>query len=405
MSYRFVRVTTNYPQYIKDFYLRNPEAKLKSYNDQYVELTQDSIEISSAYVKNLNKIGVKAFEIITNAVHLQNSWKTENNISSNISTQDLAIIQIKSYQPEIVWIDDLEIVDKGWKTKLLKEVPSIKLFIGHHCAPYNDSLIEKLKLFDIMFTCTPGLRNDFEKLGIKSYLMYHGFESSVLDKITEEPKEIDLIFTGSLISGGGFHTSRIEYIESILKSGINITLFGNLEEKKKVLLKKVFYNIIISLRKLGLSSTIESISVLKKNKAFGDSKIHFYSKKLINCAKPPVFGFEMFKTLSKSKVCFNIHGEVAGNCAGNIRLFEATGVGTCLVTDWKENIKDLFEPGKEIITYKTKEECVAKIKWLNDNPNEMERIAKAGQKKTLSFHTIEKRAILLNEILENELIK
>ncbi len=102
-------------------------------------------------------------------------------------------------------------------------------------------------------------------------------------------------------------------------------------------------------------------------------------------------------------MCFNIHGEIAKGCAGNLRLFEATGVGTCLITDWKRNLSELFEPEKEVITYKTKEECIEKIKWLLMNPLETQKIAKAGQARTLKDHTTENRAELIHELLKSNL--
>ena len=405
MSYRFVRVTNNYPQYIKSFYSRHPEAHLNSYEDQYLQLTRDSIETSSAYVKNLNKIGVKAFEIITNANILQDTWKKENGLPQNIAEEQLIIEQIKHYEPDVVWIDDLSLANEEWKTKLLKEVPSVKLFVGHHCAPYSETLLKSLKLFDFVFTCTPGIKDDYEKHGIKTFLMYHGFEASILEEISKDNKmpETNFSFSGSLYAGSGFHKSRIEYIEAILKSGIEIDLFCNLESFKKLLLKKVFFFIIGALRTLKLEKFIDTVSALKKNKAFGDTPVKFYSKKLLNSSKPPVFGYEMYQLLSKSNICFNIHGEVAGDFAGNIRLFEATGVGCCLVTDWKSNITELFEPGKEIVTYKTVEECIEKVKWLIDNPEEREKIARAGQERTLKDHTFAGRAQSLNKVLLDNL--
>ena len=74
-----------------------------------------------------------------------------------------------------------------------------------------------------------------------------------------------------------------------------------------------------------------------------------------------------------------------------------------MVTDWKENITDLFEPDKEIVTYKSVDECIEKVKWLLDNSIEREKIARAGQERTLSAHTIENRASFLNEIIKKEL--
>lgn len=405
MSYRFIRVTSNYPQYIDNFYSRYPEAHLKSYQDQHAQLINDSIETASAYVKNLNKIGVEAVEIISNATVLQNTWKKEHQLPQNTSDKELVIKQIKEYQPTVVWIDDFSFLDKEWKTKLLKEVPSIKLFVGHHCAPYNENLADKFKLFDILFTCIPCLTKEFEALGIKTHLLYHAFEDSVLDNLEIDNKfpATNFLFSGSLYSGSGFHKSRIDYVEAMLKAGIKIDLYCNLEPFKKLFAKKVFYHAIFTLKKLKLQKLIDSISILKKNKAFGDVPIQFYSKQLTQSSKPPVFGYEMFQLMAKSNITFNIHGEVAGNCAGNIRLFEATGVGTCLVTDYKDNITELFEPGKEIITYTSIDDCIEKIKWLIKNPIEREKIAKAGQQRTLKDHTFKVRANTLHEIIKSNL--
>jgi spore maturation protein CgeB len=279
--------------------------------------------------------------------------------------------------------------------------------IGHICAPYNAITAEKFKLFDIMFTCIPCLKNELAKLGVNSYLLYHGFETTVLTNLNNDNNypESNFLFSGSLYAGSGFHKSRIEYIEKMLKAGIDMDLYCNLESRKKIAVKKSMYIIINILRKLHLNSLIEKIPVLNKNRGYGDVPIKYYSEELLNSSKPPVFGYEMYKLLSKAKICFNIHGEVAEKCAGNIRLFEATGVGTCLVTDWKENITDLFEPGKEIITYKTVEECIEKVKWLLDNPKERERIALAGQQRTLTDHSIANRSRAMNEIIEKELNK
>ncbi len=407
MSYRFVRVTDNYPQYIKSFYLKNPDIHLKSYACQYNQLISDSFEIASSYTKNLNKIGVEAYDIISNAEILQATWKKEKFLPSEMTSQELIIKQLQFYKPEVVWIDDFSLVDKEWKNTLLKQVPSIKLLIGHICAPYNSFTAEKFKLFDIMFTCIPCLKNELSKLGINSYLLYHGFETSAFSNLNNNNNypESNFLFSGSLYAGSGFHKSRIEYIEKMLKSGIGMDLYCNLESRKKIMIKKGMYFLINLLKKFRLEKLIEKIPVLNKNKSYGDVPIKYYSKELLDSSKPPVFGYEMYKLLSKAKICFNIHGEVAEKCAGNIRLFEATGVGNCLVTDWKENITDLFEPGKEIVTYKSVEECIEKVKWLLDNPIEREKIAKAGQKRTLTDHTIENRAQLMDEIIKNELNK
>jgi len=44
-----------------------------------------------------------------------------------------------------------------------------------------------------------------------------------------------------------------------------------------------------------------------------------------------------------------------------MRLFEATGSGALLLTDYSDSLNIYFEPEKEVITFKTIEEAVDKV--------------------------------------------
>ena len=118
-------------------------------------------------------------------------------------------------------------------------------------------------------------------------------------------------------------------------------------------------------------------------------------------AQSAVFGLEMYQTLRKSKVTFNHHIDISANSASNMRLFEATGVGACLITDWKNNLKEFFVPEQEVVTYKSVDECVEKVKWLLRHPQERQMIAKAGQARTLKDHTFGQRAVQLDKIIKS----
>ena len=59
----------------------------------------------------------------------------------------------------------------------------------------------------------------------------------------------------------------------------------------------------------------------------------------------------MYRVLARSKIALNRHIDVAEDHANNMRLYEATGVGTFLITDAKRNLSELFEPGEEVVTY------------------------------------------------------
>jgi spore maturation protein CgeB len=112
-----------------------------------------------------------------------------------------------------------------------------------------------------------------------------------------------------------------------------------------------------------------------------------------------VIALEYFKILSRSKINLNNHIDCAGEFAGNIRLFEATGMQSCLMTDWKINLPEMFEPDAEIVTYRTADECAEKVRYLLDHEKERQKIAAAGQQRTLRDHTYRRRAEQVDEII------
>ena len=82
---------------------------------------------------------------------------------------------------------------------------------------------------------------------------------------------------------------------------------------------------------------------------------------------------------------------MANGYANNMRLFEATGVGTLLLTDWKANLAELFEPGREVIAYRTPDECAELIGYYLEHDAERDAVARAGQQRTLREHSYDQR--------------
>jgi len=74
-------------------------------------------------------------------------------------------------------------------------------------------------------------------------------------------------------------------------------------------------------------------------------------------------------------------------------------MGTLLITDWKANLREMFEPGRDVIAYHTFEECAELIKYYLEHEKEREAIAKAGQQRTLREHTYYHRVRELLDIL------
>jgi spore maturation protein CgeB len=126
---------------------------------------------------------------------------------------------------------------------------------------------------------------------------------------------------------------------------------------------------------------------------------------IVERASNPVFGLDMYQLLHDSQITLNTHIDIALEWASNMRLYEATGVGTCLLTDWQDDLSELFVPDKEVVTYRNANEAVEKANYLLTHDNERRAIAHAGKKRTLAEHTFDKRAIQFDELIQKALKK
>lgn len=398
MSFKLLSISSMYRGYLDSFYRKYTSTKELSYHEHYNLLLNDTTEFAGSYTLNFRKLGIDAQCIIANDIVLQNKWKKEACIDSEDNSKIL-FEQVNSFRPDILWIEDLNHINSEWFGKIREKVKSISCIIAYHCAPYNKNQIDKLKLADIIITCTPGLKLDFEAMGLKTYLVYHGFDTNLLSRLNEKAPAAgnNLIFSGSLISGGNFHNSRIKLIESLLNNNLDIALYVTLENKYKIKAKQAIYLLSDFLRKVKLEKVTDKYSIFE----YGKTPVLGYSNGLMAANHNPVYGLDMYNLFRSAKIVLNIHIGVAGIYAGNMRLFEVTGVGSCLLTDNKRNLSDLFEIGKEVVAYESPEDCISKARWLLDHEDERSQIARAGQKKTLESHTVNSRCKSIIEIINN----
>jgi spore maturation protein CgeB len=111
----------------------------------------------------------------------------------------------------------------------------------------------------------------------------------------------------------------------------------------------------------------------------------------------------MLGVLGQSQITLNRHTDAMGTSFGNIRAFEATGMGACLVSDTGSNVNDIFEPDSEIVTYASVDEAVEKLSYLKEHDAARMAIAQAGQARTLREHTSTHRSHTFHEIISNAL--
>ncbi|MCO5242059.1 MAG: glycosyltransferase [Chitinophagaceae bacterium] len=75
----------------------------------------------------------------------------------------------------------------------------------------------------------------------------------------------------------------------------------------------------------------------------------------------------------------------------NCRAFEITGAGALQIMEYRPSIEQCFEPGKEILVYKSYDELIELIQRAIRYPDEMKKIREAGLKRAVYEHTYEHR--------------
>jgi spore maturation protein CgeB len=406
MNYRFVKVTSFYRDFLKRYYIQYPDVINLNYDQQMTHLMSMGFGWADFYARHLRDLGNDSYEIVANAIPLQNTWIKEHD--SGLSGNQIVLDQLKYLKPDVVMFQDSYNFNGEWIKDLKKLVPSIKLAFGFGCSPFNNLHIEQFKAFDFMIVCSPRFQISFQESGLRVHTLLHGFEDSLLDKISKDNyyPEVDFSFLGSFISGSGGHILRQQVINQLIKSKINLDIYAHILKINPLdlLMRRSAYITALLMKALKFDNFAKKLPGIKKAYFLNELPYNPKNVSAINkIAKEPIYGLEMFKAISKSKIGFNMHGEIAGDYAANVRLFEITGVGSCMITDFKKNLNEIFEIDKEVISFSSGDECVEKIKWLLEHPKEREEIARAGQRRVLRDHTYKIRAGQLNDIVSGEL--
>lgn len=257
--------------------------------------------------------------------------------------------QIRAYMPDVVLVLDINL----FSSRLVKKLVQMPVILsGEIASPLPPKRF--IKSYDLIFSAHPGLVKQIERTGVKAIWCPLGTDPEAFRKTPPPKRDIDAVFVGSF---GRLQKNTGPLLAEIKKQCPTLQIFGNVSQK--------------TLEKFGLSDTYMG----------------------------PAWGSQMYEILRRSKISINRHGEIAGPFAANMRMYESTGSGALLITEEKSNLKDLFIPGVEVVTYKDNLDAATKVRYFLDHPNELKAIASAGQRKTLNEHTYEKRvAQMIQEI-------
>ena len=370
-------VDTYYPSFLNAQGLNKVPHSNSQYSSQLSLALDAGFGTGGAYLTGLRQAGWEAEIVIPNSLTLQTMWAREHKVSEpwaagwdyGLHLSRLPLVngylhkfphihrmlleQVKSLKPDVVMVQDLNLIPFGLAKELKKYCG---LLVGEIASPLPPKSF--LMNYDLILSALPSIVDTARAWGLSSEWVPLGFDDKWKTISPASSRPIDAIFVGS---------------------------FTRLQKSTAPLLAEVA-KLIPGLQIYGTAPR----DVLQE---WGLESFH----------KGPAWGKDMFALLGQSKLVLNRHGEVAGPYAVNMRMFEATGSGALLVTENKSNLARLFEPEVEVLAYDTPQQAAQIARNILDNPSRLDAIALAGQNKTLTAHTYSARAKQITELFESKI--
>jgi spore maturation protein CgeB len=409
MSYKFQKFTTVYPGYTEQFLVDNPDYRSLSYQQLYERFVGSHYGWADYYARKLGALGREAQDIIADVEPLQKAWARERGVNYRPGhwLRDIALAQVRCFRPDVIFLQDLYTFDASFRRQLRQAGGKGLLMIGWQAAPIKDySLLRDL---DLVLTCAPHFVDYIRQAGMDAALFLHAFEPSVLASLPSNlNRDLDFTFIGSFVIQQGFHNDRYALVRYLMQS-TPLHVWGQVHKasvpSRRIRLMSKAAAVAGKLTGRGSQRTRPQTNqqpgprVVPEGVSAGNSAGPNHQNRFHD----PVFGLRYYEILARSKLTFNSHIDCAEQYAGNMRLFEATGAGACLLTDRKSNLSELFEPDVELVTYGSAEECAEKVNYLLEHDELRVAIAAAGQRRVLRDHTFEQRAIYLDELIQQAL--
>ena len=368
---RIFIINIDYERFLAQFYASQPGLREASYADQLAARDATLFGVSDFYPRRLRELGHEAVEVHSNNEVLQRAWAREQGVSvpagrtwqpaarvgglslplprANRWAVDILRAQIEDFKPDVVLTHDLQEPTNGfWRWIKGRGIT----LVGQVASPLPRSLDPQA--FHTILTSLPNFVERLRQAGTRAELFRLGFDPVILERLgSRSAPEHGVSFVGSVSPE---HSSRVSFLEQVAAE-CDIAIHAH-----------------------GANRLPERSPIRRQDRG-------------------EVWGIDMYRALSRSAITLNHHIGIAGEYANNMRLYEATGVGTLLITDAKANLRDMFEPDQEVVVYHDARECVEKIRYYLSHPVEGAEIAAAGQRRTIREHTYADRMRQLTRIL------
>lgn len=347
---KIVLLTTYYGPFLRNFYAEYNPAGFESFEQHLHTLLAKFFGDSGSTYHHLKAAGHDCFLIIANNRPLQEQWAKENNIPFNDENweMDIAYAQIRKLAPDIFYNEGV-FEYFGEFTK--RASAHCKKATAWMSTPFSPAL--DLSGISLILSSTPAFVEEFRKLGIASEYLLPAFDVRVWDHFDVNVlKDIPFSFVGGW---SHVHVRRKDAIKKLVQqTPVKIWGYGYLSGPRYSRKSWRYYRNLI----------------LPENR---DILMRYQGE---------AWGLDMYSIFNRSLITFNIHESLLQGLVGNMRMFEATGMGTMMLNEDAPNLPEIFVPGKEVETYRSLDEAVEKVRYYLDHPDKAKEIGNNARLRT-----------------------
>lgn len=372
IALKLMQIHGFYPSYIDTFYREYPDTASLPFIEQTNRLVRDGYSANHIIAPYMDQFGYETHLVFANNPFTQEKWMAEQGFTVTDRKNwihEIVRTQIDTIKPDILYLSD-PITFEGAFVRSLSWKPA--LIVGWRAANIPEGT--DWTGFDVMLSSLASLREVARLLGAKRAEHFHpGYPAWINGLITDQKAEYDVIFSGSWTSAQ--HEKRNAYLKHI-----------------------------------ATASEINGFSCAY----YLTGELHSMPPAVARFNKGGKFGIAMHRALRSGKIVIDARGsleiknvgntiDLAKSETANMRIFEVTGAGCFLLTEYHENLRDYFQLGVEIETFRNERELVDKINYYLAHPVERDAIARRGQERCLRDYSMEMQARKFDAIVRNTL--
>jgi hypothetical protein len=344
-----------YPAVLRGLYASQPQLSSQSYDAQWAAVMGLGFGTADAYSYNLHALGHDAVEVVSNCAPLQRAWARQHapvlaKLPWRVAAPAILLAQRRAFHPDVVYVQNVGAFHPALLSRLRR---GARVLAGQIATEVPEP--RRLRAYDVLITSFPHFLG---RLGVPTHLLRIGFDARILERLGDVPHQHDVVFVGQL--GRAQHRESNAVLETAARALV-VDFWGPGSEEWPA--ESPF-----------------------RRRHHGTA-----------------WGLEMYRVLAGGRIALNRHGAVAEGHANNMRLFEATGVGTMVLTDERADLDELFVRDQEVVTYTDADDLVDKARWYLEHEQDRASLAAAGRARTLSSHTYAVRMRQLSEILSRYL--